>query len=95
MNLSFFYSIQGVIEIMPKAVKPMGRPTVAEIDLRALAFNYEQIQRKMPKGVKILGVVKADAYGHGSVPVSRKLEQLGVEYLGVAMSDEGAGKPDF
>jgi alanine racemase len=34
-------------------------------------------------------VVKADAYGHGAVPVSLKLAQLGVEYLGVAMSDEG------
>ena len=89
MNLSFFYLIQGVIDIMPKAVRPVGRPTVAEIDLKALAFNYHQIQRKIPKGVKILGVVKADAYGHGSIPVSRKLEQLGVEYLGVAMSDEG------
>ena len=67
----------------------MGRPTVAEIDLGALAFNYRQVQKKIPKGVKILGVVKADAYGHGAVPVSRKLEELGVEYLGVAMSDEG------
>ncbi len=62
---------------------------MAEIDLGALAFNYRQIQKKIPKGVKILGVVKADAYGHGAIPVSRKLEELGVEYLGVAMSDEG------
>ena len=74
--------------VMPKN-KPVGRPTVAEIDLGALAFNYRQIQKKIPKGVMILGVVKADAYGHGAIPVSRKLEELGVEYLGVAMSDEG------
>ena len=74
--------------VMPK-LKPVGRPTVAEIDLGALAFNYRQIQKKIPKGVMILGVVKADAYGHGAIPVSRKLEELGVEYLGVAMSDEG------
>ncbi len=69
--------------------KVTGRPTVAEIDLKALEFNYRQIQRKIPKGVKILGVVKADAYGHGAVPVSRKLSSLGAEYLGVAMSVEG------
>ena len=66
-----------------------GRPTVAEIDLDALAFNYRQIQRRVPKGVRILGVVKADAYGHGAAPVARKLESLGVDYLGVAMADEG------
>src|SRR4030042_2060682 len=81
--------IQGVIHIMPRAIKSLGRPTIAEIDLESLAFNYRQIQKRIPKGVKILGVVKADAYGHGAIPVSRKLEQLGAEYLAVAMSDEG------
>jgi alanine racemase len=71
------------------APRAMGRPTVAEIDLRALAFNFRQVQKRIPKGVKIMGVVKADAYGHGAIPVSLALEHLGVEYLGVAMSDEG------
>lgn len=74
---------------MPRVFKSLGRPTVAEIDLGALAFNYRQVQKRIPRGVKILGVVKADAYGHGVIPVSRKLEQLGAEYLAVAMSDEG------
>ena len=66
-----------------------GRPTIAEIDLKALAFNYRQIKRHIPKGVSILAVVKADAYGHGALPVSLKLEKLGVEYLGVAIPEEG------
>ena len=66
-----------------------GRPTVGEVDLRALEFNYRQIQKRIPKGVKLLAVVKADAYGHGAVPVSLKLEKLGVEYLGVAIPEEG------
>ena len=61
--------------MMPGAVKSMGRPTVAEIDLGALAFNYRQIQKRIPKGVKLLAVVKADAYGHGAIPISLKLEQ--------------------
>ncbi|NWF91589.1 MAG: alanine racemase [Syntrophaceae bacterium] len=65
------------------------RPTVAEIDLGSLEFNYRQLRRRIPKEVKILAVVKADAYGHGAVPISRRLERLGVEYLGVAISDEG------
>jgi alanine racemase len=67
-----------------------GRPTVGEVDLRALEFNYRQIQKRIPGGVKVLAVVKADAYGHGAIPVSLKLEKLGVEYLGVAISEEGA-----
>jgi alanine racemase len=66
-----------------------GRPTVGEVDLRALEFNYRQIQKRIPEGVKLLAVVKADAYGHGAIPVSLKLEKLGVEYLGVAISEEG------
>ncbi len=74
---------------MPRVAAAKGRPTVAEIDLAALAYNYRQIEKRISPGAKILGVVKADAYGHGAVPVSRKLERLGVEYLGVAMSDEG------
>jgi len=73
---------------MGTSVSP-GRPTIAEIDLKALAFNYRQIKRHIPKGVSILAVVKADAYGHGAVPVSLKLEKLGVEYLGVAIPEEG------
>jgi len=67
-----------------------GRPTVAEVNLGALEFNYRQLRRKIPKEVKLLAVVKADAYGHGAIPLSLKLEKLGVEYLGVAISEEGA-----
>ena len=66
-----------------------GRPTVAEIDLKSLEFNYWRLQKRIPKGVKLLAVVKADAYGHGAIPVSLKLEKLGVEYLGVAIPEEG------
>ncbi len=66
-----------------------GRPTVGEVDLGALEFNYRQIKKRIPEGVKVLAVVKADAYGHGAIPVSLKLEKLGVEYLGVAISEEG------
>jgi len=68
---------------------PSGRPTVGEVDLRALEFNYRQIQKRIPERVKVLAVVKADAYGHGAIPVSLKLQKLGVEYLGVAISEEG------
>ncbi len=74
---------------MMQVSKAFGRPTVAEIDLRSLEYNYRQLKKRIPERVKMLAVVKADAYGHGAIPISRKLEKLGVAYLGVAISDEG------
>ena len=65
------------------------RRTWAEIDLGALEHNYRALRAMLPEGCRVLGVVKADAYGHGAVPVARKLEQLGAEYLAVACLDEG------
>ena len=89
MNLMFFLLIHWVSYIMINLCKSSGRPTIAEVDLGALEFNYRQIQKRIPEGVKRLAVVKADAYGHGAIPVSLKLEKLGVEYLGVAIPEEG------
>ena len=60
------------------------RRTWAEIDLDALAHNYHQAREKIGPAVKYLGVVKADAYGHGAVQISRKLEALGADYLAVS-----------
>ena len=45
--------------------------TWAEIDLDALARNYDRIRRHVGEETKLLGVIKADAYGHGAVPVAR------------------------
>jgi alanine racemase len=54
------------------------------IDLAALGHNLNQVRSLLRSGTKIMGVVKADAYGHGLVPVSRTLGQMGVDSLGVA-----------
>jgi alanine racemase len=64
------------------------RPTRAELDLGALTRNHETLRTGAP-GVDVLAVVKADAYGHGAVPVSRALEASGVRFLGVALVEEG------
>lgn len=64
------------------------RPTRAEIDLDALGANYEAFRRRLPEGIKLLACVKANAYGHGAVPISRELETLGADYLSVAFLDE-------
>ena len=62
--------------------------TWAEINLNALAHNYNTLRERIGSNVKFLGVVKADAYGHGSVQVSRLLERLGADYLAVSSIDE-------
>lgn len=65
------------------------RPTWAEVDLGNLAYNFNQIKKMVSQGVKIMACVKADAYGHGLVPVSERLAACGVDYFGVASIDEG------
>ena len=62
--------------------------TWAEIDLSALEHNYKTLRTRVGQNVKFLGVVKADAYGHGAVEVSRCLETLGADYLAVSSLDE-------
>ena len=57
--------------------EPVLRRTWAEIDLDALAHNYRCAREMTGPKVKYLGVVKADAYGHGAIQVSRKLEPWG------------------
>ena len=57
------------------------RRTWAEIDLDALAHNYRTLHSRMGGRARFLGVVKADAYGHGAVEVSRTLEELGAELV--------------
>lgn len=62
--------------------------TWAEVDFDKLAHNYHALRGLAPAGTKYLGLVKADAYGHGAVPVAKKLEELSADYLGVACLDE-------
>jgi alanine racemase len=62
--------------------------TWAEISLKNIEHNYNTIRNTLPDGCKFLGVVKADAYGHGAVRVSQLLEKIGADYLAVSCLDE-------
>lgn len=62
--------------------------TWAEISLDALEHNYRTIRAHAGSGCRFAGVVKADAYGHGAVPVSSVLTDLGADYLIVACLQE-------
>ena len=74
--------------IVSGATRPFDRPTRAVIDLQALAHNYAEVTRRIG-GRKVLAVVKAQAYGHGAVPVARHLAGLGAHMFGVALVEEG------
>lgn len=62
--------------------------TWAEVDLDNLAYNMDVIRKHVGEGPKLLGVIKADAYGHGAVRVAKKLESLGIDYLAISNIDE-------
>ncbi|MHB8106281.1 MAG: alanine racemase [Candidatus Cryosericum sp.] len=66
----------------------MYRPTIAEIDLTAIRDNLRAIRACTPLTTQVVGVVKADAYGHGAVRVAAVLEQEQVHLLAVATPDE-------
>ncbi|HJL17318.1 MAG TPA: alanine racemase [Sandaracinaceae bacterium LLY-WYZ-13_1] len=69
------------------------RPTRAEIDLDALAHNLAVVRTSAP-AARILAVVKADAYGHGLLPVARRLAAEGIDGFGVALVEEGLALRD-
>ena len=64
------------------------RPTFAEINLAALRRNYQTVRASVPARAGIMAVVKADAYGHGFLEVSKELEKQGVDAFGVAFLAE-------
>ncbi len=67
------------------------RPAWVDVDLAALEHNLARIRERLAgSGAGVMAVVKADAYGHGAVGVSRALEAAGVDWLGVALLEEGA-----
>lgn len=64
------------------------RPTTAEVDLAAIAANVQLACRLAGPGVQVMAVVKADAYGHGAVPVASEALAAGATWLGVAIPEE-------
>jgi alanine racemase len=74
---------------MPDSGPPPGTP-LARIDLDALEHNWHQVRRAVGATVDVLAMVKADAYGHGAVAVSRRLLAAGCRRFGVATLAEAA-----
>lgn len=71
-----------------------GRPTVAEVNLDALAYNVRRVRARLAPRTRLWAVVKADAYGHGALPVARAALHCGADGLAVALAEEGAALRD-
>jgi alanine racemase len=69
------------------------RPTWVEIDLDNVAYNFLKV-KELVRGRKIIGVVKADAYGHGAIEVSKVLEEKGAYALATASLEEALNLRD-
>ncbi|MCL4462162.1 MAG: alanine racemase [Nitrospirae bacterium] len=81
-------SESSLVEIPRSAGRDLSRSRLI-VDLDALSHNFGLIRTRLLGNVEILPVVKADAYGHGMVPVAKSLMELGVPALGVMGLEEG------
>ncbi|PHR49952.1 MAG: alanine racemase [Fluviicola sp.] len=72
-----------------KQFKNRKHETWVEFDLKAVKHNIDLIQAKLQPNTQVLVMVKASSYGTGDVNIPHFLQQIGVDYLGVAYTDEG------
>ncbi|MBM3177317.1 MAG: bifunctional UDP-N-acetylmuramoyl-tripeptide:D-alanyl-D-alanine ligase/alanine racemase [Bacteroidetes bacterium] len=80
------FRLEQVVERLARKI----HGTVMEVDLLALNRNLGYYRSLLPKGTRMMVMVKAFAYGSGAAEIARFLEHSGVDYLGVAYADEGA-----
>ncbi len=66
----------------------MHKGTRLEVNLKALAHNFHYLKSKLAPETLFMAVVKANAYGHGSIPIAQKLQELGADYFATAYVDE-------
>ncbi len=73
---------------------PAAQETILEIDLKALKHNFEYLKSKLKDSTQFLAVVKAFGYGSEAVEISKYLQELNVDYFGVAYVSEGVSLRD-
>ena len=74
---------------MDKVKCPDTRWSWVEVNLSALRRNTQAFKRQLERGVQMMCVVKADAYGHGAVQCVKTMQQAGASQLAVATVEEG------
>src|SRR5699024_6104804 len=70
------------------AMKMIYRNTWAEINLAAIGHNIRQLKNVLPENHRVMSVIKADGYGHGSVEVAKVAMEEGIDYVVVALLEE-------
>lgn len=73
---------------MVDGIVPVRRRTWAEISISNVIYNYKMLKSKLSAQTKVCCVVKANAYGHGAVELSREYEKLGADFLAVSNIEE-------
>ncbi len=76
-------------ELIRNSLENAAHDSTVEVDLDALVHNYNYYRRQLPAGTKMVAMVKASAYGMGSLEVAKTLQSQGATYLAVAVVDEG------
>ncbi|MEP7317577.1 MAG: bifunctional UDP-N-acetylmuramoyl-tripeptide:D-alanyl-D-alanine ligase/alanine racemase [Panacibacter sp.] len=79
------FGFEKIMQLLEKKV----HQTLMEINLTAIAHNLNEYRSRLQKGVKLMAMVKAFAYGSGSAEVANLLQFHKADYLGVAYADEG------
>ncbi len=77
------------MELLANSFKEKNHQTYLEIDLKAIRHNINYTKSILNESTKLLCMVKASSYGSDSKTIGRFLEEMGVDYLGVAYTDEG------
>ncbi|WP_107039491.1 alanine racemase [Brumimicrobium mesophilum] len=88
-SILFKGSYRSRLKEMVQLFKNRKHETWVEFDLKAIEHNISVFQNKLPEGTKTMVMVKASSYGTGDVNIPHFLQQLGINYLGVAYTDEG------
>ncbi|MDE6853547.1 MAG: alanine racemase, partial [Muribaculaceae bacterium] len=89
MQILLFGIPDATFSQVAEALESAGHETTLEVDLDALAHNYNYYRSLVPAGTDIVAMVKASAYGVGSIEVGKTLQSLGAAYLAVAVIEEG------
>ncbi len=79
------YHFEQIIALMQERI----HETVLEVDLDAVVHNYNFYKSKLQPGVKMICMVKANAYGAGAVEIAKTLQYHRCDYLAVAVTEEG------
>ena len=89
MQILLFGISDSCFESTAEALESAGHRTTLEVDLDALAHNFNHYRSLVPAGTGIIAMVKASAYGMGAIEVGKTLQSIGAAYLAVAVIEEG------